>query len=62
MSEPTDDKESKELPPNEEVKAHLKSRGTWVRFAYMLLFTLPMWAGLLEDDIEDERHRYEAEE
>ncbi len=34
---------------------------TFFYFAYMLLFTLPMWAGLLEDDIEEERHRYEGE-
>lgn len=34
MSDSTD----KELPPGEEVKEHLKSRSTWLRFAYMLLF------------------------
>ena len=31
-------------------------------FAYILLFTLPMWAGLLEDDIEEESRRYGAED
>ena len=28
------------LPPNEEVKQNLKSRSTWVRLAFMLLFAL----------------------
>ena len=37
MSDPKEI-EDKELPPGEEVKAHLKSRGTWLRFAYMVLF------------------------
>jgi len=32
------DSTEKELPPAEEVKEHLKSRRTWVRFAYMILF------------------------
>ena len=31
-------------------------------FAYILLFTLPMWAGLFEDDIEEESRRYGAED
>lgn len=39
MSDPID----KELPPNEEVKEHLKSRSTWVRFAYMLLFAFVLY-------------------
>ena len=29
-------------------------------FAYMFFFTLPMWGGLFEDDIEDEIKRNEA--
>lgn len=28
-------------------------------FAYILLFTLPMWLGLFEDDIEAEEHRHD---
>lgn len=28
-------------------------------FAYILLFTLPMWLGLFEDDIEEEEHRHD---
>jgi len=43
MSDPTDNQESKEIPPNEEVKAHLKSRSTWVRFAFMLLFAFVLY-------------------
>ena len=27
-------------------------------FAYMILFTLPMWVGLFEDDIEEETKRH----
>ena len=29
-----------ELPPNEEVKQNLKSRSTWVRLAFMILFAV----------------------
>ena len=32
------DSTNKELPPGEEVKEHLKSRSTWLRLAYMVLF------------------------
>lgn len=39
MTEPTDT----ELPPGEEVKEHLKSRRTWLRFAYMVLFAFILY-------------------
>lgn len=28
-------------------------------FVYILLFTLPMWLGLFEDDIEEEEYRHD---
>jgi len=37
------DSMDKELPPNEEVKEHLKSRSTWVRFGYMVLFAFVLY-------------------
>jgi hypothetical protein len=37
------DSTDKELPPGEEVKEHLKSRNTWLRFAFMLLFAFVLY-------------------
>jgi uncharacterized protein YqhQ len=37
------DSVDKELPPNEEVKEHLKSRSTWLRLAFMVLFAFVLY-------------------
>ncbi|MCZ6834960.1 MAG: hypothetical protein O7G85_04230 [Planctomycetota bacterium] len=36
--------------------------GAMFFFAYMLLFTLPMWGGLFEDDIEDQKKLHQEHE
>jgi len=42
MTDQTED-QNKELPPGEEVKEHLKSRGTWLRLAFMVLFAFILY-------------------